>query len=45
MNWQQANKKLLVQSSIYNNCHGKLIDPGLKGIYTRKYNEARKELS
>lgn len=45
VNWQQANKKLLVQSSIYNNCHGKLIDPGLKGTYTRKYNEARKELS
>lgn len=36
------NTKLLTQTSIYNNCHSKLIDSGLKGWYTKVYKAARR---
>ena len=36
-------KYLLSQTEIYNNCHEKLVDPGLKGWYTKSYKQERKK--
>lgn len=33
---------IITKSLIYNNCHSKLIDPGLKGGYTKVYKMARR---
>ncbi len=37
------NRNLLIESTIYDNCHPKLIDPGLKGWYTKAYKAAKND--
>lgn len=41
----EKQSKLLVSRKIYNNIHDKLVDPVLKGKYTRCQRKARKELN